>query len=189
MLASPFRSDCTRCAALCCLLLAFDRSELFALDKPALVPCMHLRRHACRIHQGLSEQGFAGCAAYDCYGAGPRVVHELFGGRSWRDDASLVSPMARAFSAMRSLQELRLLLETARQLPLDSQQSARLDELSSLLVPREGWPLASLQDFERSSLAREVADFLRSLRGRVTPAARRRLPLFSSEHPAVRGET
>lgn len=181
VVAGKYESDCERCAALCCVVLAFDRSELFACDKPALVPCSRLRGYRCAIHTELEPRGFAGCAAYDCYGAGPRVVREVFGGRSWREDASLVQPMAAAFSPMREIQELGLLLELARDLPLGNEEQGRLDALASALEPPSGWSSASLADFERGSLAKEVSTFLRSLSRHVPK--RRHLPLLGKTPP------
>jgi hypothetical protein len=35
------RAECARCAALCCVTLAFDASDLFAFDKAAGEPCPH----------------------------------------------------------------------------------------------------------------------------------------------------
>jgi hypothetical protein len=99
------RPDCSRCAALCCVALAFDRSEHFAFDKPAGRACRHLAVHACAIHDELEARGFGGCARYDCAGAGQRVTMEIFGGRSWRDDPALLRPMMDAFAAVRDAHE------------------------------------------------------------------------------------
>jgi hypothetical protein len=105
------RADCTRCAALCCVALAFDRSALFAYDKKAGEACRHLDRNGrCAIHASRKEVGFGGCAAYDCLGAGQFVTQTVFGGRSWRDDASLLGPMIMAFALVRELRGLLLLL-------------------------------------------------------------------------------
>ncbi len=87
----PLRGDCERCAALCCVAVAFDRSELFGFDKAADAPCRNLDgAHGCTIHDHLAASGFRGCAAYDCYGAGQAVTQEMFGGRSWRDEPALL---------------------------------------------------------------------------------------------------
>ena len=44
-------ADCSRCAALCCVVPAFARSSDFAVDKPAGTPCVHLAAdHRCGIH-------------------------------------------------------------------------------------------------------------------------------------------
>jgi len=89
-------TDCTSCQALCCVVLSFDRSHLFAFDKPAGVPCLHLdRRNRCRIHDELEEHGFAGCARYDCNGAGPRACEEV--PLKWREDRNALVPLYDAF--------------------------------------------------------------------------------------------
>ena len=88
-------SDCERCCALCCLAHSFERSASFAFDKPALEPCPNLRDdNRCDVHSNLAAHGMAGCARYECGGAGPRVVHEVFGGDTWRVRPELASPMA-----------------------------------------------------------------------------------------------
>ncbi|WP_339950779.1 hypothetical protein [uncultured Albimonas sp.] len=165
-----FAPDCDRCAALCCVALAFDRSDLFAFDKPAGEPCRHLRGHACRIHDRLADEGFGGCVRYDCLGAGQAVVQEVFAGASWRDDPALLPPMMEAFRAMRRVRDLAQLLEAARRLPLREADAARRDALSAALAPPEGWTSASLAAFERGPLPAEVAAFLRALRAAVRPS-------------------
>lgn len=93
-------TDCSQCQALCCVVLAFDRSELFAFDKPAGVPCPNLdRKNRCRIHATLREEGFAGCARYDCQGAGPGACQ--MAAASWRDDADSLGRLYDAFCLIR----------------------------------------------------------------------------------------
>jgi hypothetical protein len=167
------RRDCARCAGLCCVALAFDRSALFAFDKPAGTPCSHLTsRHRCRIHATLEERGFAGCAAYDCLGAGQRVTQELFAGRSWQDEPALAESMFDAFRALREVHELLLLLHTARSLPLTVANEKRRAELSARLTPLGGWSTATLAELEASTISEEVRHFLRSLR--AAPRLRRK---------------
>ena len=73
-------ADCARCVGLCCVAPAFVASSDFAFSKPAGVACRHLAADAsCSIHDRLIPSGFPGCVAYDCFGAGQRVV-ALFGG-------------------------------------------------------------------------------------------------------------
>ena len=79
---------------------AFVASSDFAFSKPAGVVCRHLAADAsCSIHDRLIPSGFPGCVAYDCFGAGQRVV-ALFGGgaRSAR--------MLSAYETVRQLHEL-----------------------------------------------------------------------------------
>jgi hypothetical protein len=101
------RADCTQCFAICCVSPAFARSSDFAFDKPAGVPCPHLATdHRCSIHDRLRAEGFAGCTAYDCFGAGQRLAQETFGGRDWRADPEVAGPMFAALPIMRGLHEL-----------------------------------------------------------------------------------
>ena len=104
--ASDLRADCAQCAGLCCVVPAFAASADFAIDKPAATPCPHLATdRACTIHAELRERGFRGCTVYDCFGAGQRVVQELFAGQDWGDPA--VRPaMFATFEAVERLHEL-----------------------------------------------------------------------------------
>jgi hypothetical protein len=79
---------------------SFAASADFAFSKPAGVACRHLAADAsCSIHDRLIPSGFAGCVAYDCFGAGQRVV-ALFGG------GPRSAPMLSAYETVRQLHEL-----------------------------------------------------------------------------------
>lgn len=171
--------DCSRCQGLCCVSLSFDRSPSFSFDKAADVPCHHLQpTHRCAIHTRLAEAGHTGCAHYDCYGAGQRVVQELYRGRSWRSDARLARDMFGAFRRLRDVHELRLLLHEAESLPLDAQQAARRTQLLCVLEPAAGFSAQTLSMLDVAALHRAVHAFLRSLAPCAARAgARRRLPL------------
>ena len=80
------RADCGRCFGLCCVAPAFSASADFAIDKAAGRPCPNLRPDfRCGIHDRLSgSEGFPGCTAYDCFGAGQKVAQVTFGGQDWR---------------------------------------------------------------------------------------------------------
>ena len=91
-------ADCSRCAALCCVLPAFAASADFAVDKPAGTPCLNLLTDdRCGIHAQLRPRGFPGCVVFDCLGAGQRLTQHTFGGRSWRDDPATARAMAATF--------------------------------------------------------------------------------------------
>ena len=121
------RADCARCFALCCVAPAFSRSSEFAIDKPAGVPCPNLADdHRCRIHDSLRPEGFSGCAAYDCFGAGQRLAQHTFGGHDWRTHPRLAGPMMAAVPVMRGLHELLWYLREAQ--GLDTSDPIR-DEL------------------------------------------------------------
>ena len=70
---TDLRADCGSCKALCCVAPMFVRSADFPLSKPAGVPCVHLAGTACSVHDRLRPLGFAGCVAYDCFGAGQAI--------------------------------------------------------------------------------------------------------------------
>ncbi|EAQ03596.1 hypothetical protein OB2597_03212 [Pseudooceanicola batsensis HTCC2597] len=155
--------DCSRCAALCCLSLAFDRGEDFAFDKPAGTPCPNLRGHACGIHDRLRPEGFAGCVRYSCGGAGQRVVQEIFAGQSWRDDPALVAPMMEAFRGMRAVQDCLALLSAAAGLPLEHRDRETLDQLTATLMP-EALDFDAVRFFPGSDREAEIGSFVKSLR-------------------------
>jgi uncharacterized protein YjbI with pentapeptide repeats len=113
------RADCDRCFALCCVAPAFSASADFAIDKPAGHPCPHLVQSSfrCAIHPRLRQEGFPGCAAYDCFGAGQQVSQVTFGGRDWRGAPVTAKQMFEVFAVMRQLHELLWYLTEALKLP------------------------------------------------------------------------
>lgn len=160
---------CADCAALCCVVFAFDKSESFAFDKAAGEVCRNLQNDGrCRVFEKRQELGLSGCVTYNCYGAGQRVSQELFKGRSWRDDPSLMAPMEAALSVLRRIHEMLLLLQTARQLPLTEADKENLAKLERELAPEEGWTGSSLQSFPIDARSAEVAAFLQGLRHLVS---------------------
>jgi hypothetical protein len=170
-------ADCARCEGLCCVSLPFERGRCFSFDKPADVPCRHLLANdRCEVHAARRARGLGGCANYDCYGAGQRVTHELFGGRSWRADAQLARRICAAFRTLATVHELLLLLREASRLPLDQVQTLELGRLVEWLEPPEGRGAAAWLAFDAEHARATVRGFLRGLRD--TPAAPRRfLPL------------
>jgi hypothetical protein len=168
MTATALRADCARCAALCCVALAFDRSVLFAFEKAAGEVCPNLDRCGrCRVHAVKAQAGFAGCAGYDCAGAGQRVTQEVFGGRSWREQPELLAPMAQAFTILRQVHELLLLLREARRLPLSAAEEATRLTFEETLDPATGWSRATLDSLRIDATALAVHGFLRSLRRHI----------------------
>jgi uncharacterized protein YjbI with pentapeptide repeats len=112
------RADCGRCFALCCVAPAFSASADFAIDKEAGRPCPHLgTTFRCGIHADLRARGFAGCAVYDCFGAGQKVSQVTFGGRDWRRAPETAPQMFAVFPVVRLLHELLWYLAEARRLP------------------------------------------------------------------------
>jgi Pentapeptide repeats (8 copies) len=124
------RADCTRCAALCCVVPAFAASADFAISKPAGQPCPNLTAgFRCSIHDQLRPAGFGGCAAFDCFGAGQAVTQGTFGGRDWRSDPVLAGPMFAVFGVLRQLHELAFYINEALALTPGEPLDLQLDDL------------------------------------------------------------
>jgi hypothetical protein len=103
------RADCARCVGLCCVAPGFVRGADFAIDKAAGEACPNLAADSrCGIHAELRERGFPGCAVYDCFGAGQRVVGLLGPVRS--------AEMFGVFGVLRQLHELLWYLGAVREL-------------------------------------------------------------------------
>lgn len=168
--------DCSACAALCCVVFAFDRSESFAIDKAAGEVCPNLDSCGrCKVFGERDRLGFRGCITYDCHGAGQVVTQDVFRGRTWRDDPALTPRMGAALSVLRRIHEQLLLLKTAGQLPLNAEEKARQSELTGKLTSEGPWTEAALKAFPLDDTIREVAAFLGALRRHVPerPNARR----------------
>ena len=100
-------ADCTSCFGLCCVAHAFKASASFAFDKPAGTACPNLQADfGCAVHRELRQQGFSGCTAYTCYGAGQKVAQHLFGGTDWRQAPETAELMFQTFPIVRQLNEL-----------------------------------------------------------------------------------
>ncbi len=121
------RADCARCFGLCCVVPAFAASADFAIDKKAGQPCPNLRSDfRCGIHRELRQRGFAGCATFDCFGAGQHVSQVLFGGRDWRQSRDTARQMFAVFPVVRGLNERRWYLSEALRLERGGRLYARL---------------------------------------------------------------
>ena len=159
-------ADCDRCAALCCMGPAFDRSDLFGFDKPAGEPCRNLDVCGrCRIHAGLKDQGFGGCAAFDCHGAGPFVTQRMFAGRSWMQDPELIAPMTAAFAAVRQAHELLHMLRAAEALELPAGARTALAGIERMLQPDGGWSQEDVTSGAVGAAVRTARERLRALKG------------------------
>jgi len=100
-------ADCAQCFGLCCVALPFAASADFAFDKAAGQPCPNLQTDfRCGIHNSLRQNGFPGCAVFDCFGAGQHVAQVTFGGRDWRQAPDTAEQMFAVFPVMRGLHEL-----------------------------------------------------------------------------------
>lgn len=142
-------------------MLAFDKGKDFAFDKNPCEACRNLSRHSCTIHDKLTQEGFPGCVAYDCLGAGNRVIQEVFAGQSWQDEPRLIPVMMEAFSAMREVHKRIDLLRAAEILPLEQQEDqTRRDFLDHL--EQHHWSGTELNEFE-FGLALEIDIFLHGI--------------------------
>jgi hypothetical protein len=172
------RADCARCQGLCCVGLAFDQSEWFGFDKPANVACQHLQPDCtCSIHGELGARGQAGCAVYDCYGAGQRITQELYAGVSWQREPKAHATLFEAFRRLKRVHELRLLLHEAERLPLLPLQTTALEQLLTRLEPASGFSAQTLDALDLNDLEVAAHTWLRGLSGNVADRARRRLSL------------
>jgi uncharacterized protein YjbI with pentapeptide repeats len=135
--STELRADCSRCVGLCCVALAFAASADFAFDKPAGDACPNLGPDfGCGIHARLREEGFPGCVAYDCFGAGQHLAQATFAGADWRQSSATGARMFDAFTALRQLHELLWYLSEARALPaarpVHLELQAAFDEIEAL---------------------------------------------------------
>jgi uncharacterized protein YjbI with pentapeptide repeats len=104
---TALRADCSRCAALCCVGLAFAASADFAFSKRAGVPCTNLQSDfRCGIHSELRRSGLKGCTVFDCFGAGQKTLQRTFGGADWRSGPDIAAQMFKVFPVMTQLHEM-----------------------------------------------------------------------------------
>ena len=166
-------ADCSRCAGLCCVAPAFAASADFAFTKPAGIACRHLAADAsCTIHDRLIPSGFPGCVAYDCFGAGQRVV-ALFGG------GPRSAPMLSAYETVRQLHELLWYVADALSRPPAAPVHAALaDARRAIEAAIAGGP-SSIEATDPAAHRATVAPLLRRAsaltRTAVPPAAGRDL--------------
>ena len=104
---SELTPDCENCFGLCCVALSMSVSADFAIEKAAGQACPNLTKEfRCSIHERLRAEGFSGCVAYDCFGAGQKVSQLTFAGRDWRQTPAAAAQMLTVFSVMRQLHEM-----------------------------------------------------------------------------------
>jgi hypothetical protein len=175
------RADCTQCAGLCCVTLAFDRGESFGFAKAAGRPCPHLQpSHRCAIHVQRFERGFSGCVSFDCAGAG-QLVTRLFASRNVLGTPVVARAVEDVFRITRQVQQLRLLLHEAARLPLSADRERRRAELLARLEPDVGWTVESLATFAIDGCHDDVHQFLRALTDQAvasTAPRQKRLPVL-----------
>ncbi|SDY11414.1 Pentapeptide repeat-containing protein [Evansella caseinilytica] len=108
-------ADCQNCFGLCCAALPFATSADFPFNKDAGIPCPNLEAdYRCGVHESLRGDGFLGCAAYDCFGAGQKVSQLTYGGNDWKKHPTVAAEMFQVFPLMQQLHELLYYLKQAR---------------------------------------------------------------------------
>jgi hypothetical protein len=167
------RADCARCFGLCCVAPAFSASADFAIDKPAGQPCPHLHSSfRCGIHDGLRRQGFPGCAAYDCFGAGQQVSQVTFAGRDWRQNPQAAAQMFAVFAIMRQLHELLWYLVAALALAPARAVHGELRRALTATQAMTGCPAEALLELD----IRAHRDQVNAVLARASELARAQLP-------------
>lgn len=117
------------------MLLPFDKGEMFAASKPAGKACRHLNaRQSCTIHATLGDDGYQGCAQFDCLGAGQRLT-AAFSGTSWKDHSAAITPMTIAFRVARTAHEKAQLLTLCLDLDPDASLRAEIEALLAQFDP------------------------------------------------------
>lgn len=157
----------------------FARSADFALDKPAGAPCPKLGAdHRCSVHAALRAQGFAGCAVFDCFGAGQRLTQQTLPGGDWRRGGREAEQIFSSFHILYSLHALLWHLDCARQRPVGAALAASLEQRFAQIDALAAGPPEALASAPLATLKAEVNTLLLavSARLRVGPAARARRP-------------
>jgi len=158
-------ADCTKCAALCCAAYPFDEDEDFALLKEVDTPCPNLSKSCfdCTIHAKLAKNGFSGCVAYSCAGAGQRVTQELFSGETWRNDPDLLTHMTYALRVLRPIHEALLLLKQAQDLPIPKEYKEQGQALMDAMCPNNPTSVHDFEDPEVQDVLASVPNYFQSL--------------------------
>jgi hypothetical protein len=160
---------------LCCVVPAFSASADFAIDKPAGTACSNLQPDFhCGIHDKLRAEGFPGCTAYDCFGAGQQVSRMTSAGHDWRDP-DIARSMFAVFPVMFQLHQLLAYLAAARELAvLRTQVLAAIDDTERLaeLDPESLMRLDVAAHRDRiNELLRRVSETVRRPAGRALRGA------------------
>lgn len=131
---SSLEPDCAKCVGLCCVAPSFTKSDDHAFTKPEGVPCRNLTKDLqCGIYPNLVEQGFPGCKAFNCSGAGQKVTQIIFPGADWRADADVSKRMFAAFFMVKELHELIWALLKLAKLCPDTDLRSQIHEKASAL--------------------------------------------------------
>ncbi len=143
-LPAHLKADCSACVALCCVVPPFDAVQGFGFDKLAETPCQHLcADHRCAIHARLLPQGFTGCAAFDCLGAGQRLTAQAtdrFGSADWRSRPEVARWLFAAYPQVREAQEWLARLSLAATVTGQAGLQALAAELEGESLRWPDWP-------------------------------------------------
>lgn len=146
VLPPQLKADCSACVALCCVIPPFDALQGFGFDKPAETACHHLcADHRCGIHGGLVDQGFSGCVAFDCLGAGQRLTaqaQQRFGSADWRARPEVARWLFAAYPRVRQAQEWLARLTLAARVTGRPGLQALADELEAAADRWADWSAA-----------------------------------------------
>lgn len=108
------KADCGNCFGLCCVALPYAKSADFAFNKDGGTPCRNLQEdYRCAIHNHLRNEGFRGCAVYECFGAGQKVSQAAYKGNDWREHSETAKEMFEVFPIMQQLHEILYYLHEA----------------------------------------------------------------------------
>jgi hypothetical protein len=141
---------------------AFSRSSDFAIDKPAGTPCPHLGGdHGCTIHERLRPEGFAGCTAYDCFGAGQRLAQQTYAGLDWRDDPGRAASLFAALPVLRALHELLWYLDEALALDTSWPMRGELEAARAAVEGRSASPGDAILAVDLAPLRERTSPLLR----------------------------
>jgi len=143
------------------------------VTKAAGVACRYLRPDCrCGIHPELKTRGFAGCAQYDCYGAGPRVTRE------YASSPTNEAERNETFRILRVVYESMWLLTEAAKLCSSThpELAARLADAIGPLAAIPARPLRILRELDLGAHQRAAHTLLRevgsALGGRAATAQR-----------------
>jgi uncharacterized protein YjbI with pentapeptide repeats len=155
------RGDCERCVGLCCVAPAFAASADFAMDKPAGVACTNLQPDfRCGIHHRLRADGFGGCTAYDCFGAGQQVSQVTFAGQDWRESPELAATMFDVFGVMRDLHEILFFVSQALQMPAAQPLRSELTAVAADVEELTRCDASRLLNLDRMAVRKQAGTLL-----------------------------
>jgi hypothetical protein len=167
------RADCSHCAGLCCVATAFRKSDDFAFDRPAGLPCRNLLADfRCTIHTTLRGAGMKGCSTFDCFGAGQQVVQGTFGGRTWRDDPAAAGDIFAVFQVMRDLHEILWCLTVALEFSQVALLRPEIDASRGRIEELTRQPAEVLASLDTLELYSRVTPLVDAVSDRVRAGAR-----------------